>query len=122
MTCWPASIAMQTSVMHFVRFRPDRNANSQHSEFKVRVNSMISQPTHSFRWMFLLTIVVAVSSFAVIALLIDIFERKQEARTPFVKVVDVTEVSTDPEPWGLNFPLQYESYKRSVDFEHTEYG
>ncbi|MEM8668367.1 MAG: ammonia-forming cytochrome c nitrite reductase subunit c552 [Planctomycetota bacterium] len=67
-------------------------------------------------------LVVAVCTYGVIALLINIFERKQEARAPFVKVVEVTEVSTDPEPWGLNFPRQYETYKRATDSERSEYG
>ena len=74
------------------------------------------------RQLLLLTAVAAAASFGLIALLVNIFERKQEARTPFVKIVEVSEVSTDPEPWGLNFPVQYESYKRSVDSERTEYG
>ena len=65
---------------------------------------------------------LAAATYAVISLLINIFERKQEARFTFVKVVDVDEVSTDPEPWGLNFPLQYESYKKSADSERTAHG
>jgi nitrite reductase (cytochrome c-552) len=62
------------------------------------------------------------AAFGVVSLLVNIFERKQEARTPFVKLVEVNEISTDPEPWGLNFPLQYESYLKTVDSERTEYG
>lgn len=65
---------------------------------------------------------IAIASFAVIALLVNIFERKQEARAPFVKLVDVSEISTDPEPWGQNFPLQYETYLKTADTERTEYG
>ena len=75
-----------------------------------------------FVWLVLLTVVVAVASFAIVALLISIFERKQESRTPFVRLVEVSEVSTDPEPWGIDFPAQYESYLRTVDTERTEYG
>ncbi|GAG81959.1 unnamed protein product [marine sediment metagenome] len=83
---------------------------------------MMSSQKRSFRWLVLFTTFIAVASFAVIALLVNIFERKQEARAPFVKVVDVTEISTDPKPWGLNFPLQYETYLRTVDSERTSYG
>lgn len=83
---------------------------------------MSSSQPRSFRWLAILTALVAVGSFAVIALLVNIFERKQEARAPFVRVVDVTEISTDPEPWGLNFPLQYETYLKTADSERTEYG
>ncbi|MEL6105235.1 MAG: ammonia-forming cytochrome c nitrite reductase subunit c552 [Planctomycetota bacterium] len=75
-----------------------------------------------FKWMFLLTAVVAIATFLVVALLVNIYERKVEARAPFVKVVDVTEVTTDPKPWGLNFPVQYESYLLTTDSERTEYG
>lgn len=76
----------------------------------------------TFRWMALLTLVVAGATFGVVALLMSIYERKQEARAPFVKVVDVNEISSDPEPWGLNFPVQYESYLLTADSERTEYG
>lgn len=65
---------------------------------------------------------VAFATVGVVALLVNIFERKQEARTPFVRIVEVNEVSTDPKPWGVNFPLQYESYLRTADTERTEYG
>ncbi|QDT66416.1 ammonia-forming cytochrome c nitrite reductase subunit c552 [Calycomorphotria hydatis] len=75
-----------------------------------------------FGWLLLLTIFVAAATFGVTALLVNIFEHKQEARTPTVMVVDVNELTTDPEPWGLNFPLQYETYLRSADSERTEYG
>ncbi len=83
---------------------------------------MMSSQKFSFRWLVFLTTIVAVASFGVIALLVNIFERKQEARAPFVRVVNVTEISTDPKPWGLNFPLQYETYLRTVDSERTTYG
>jgi nitrite reductase (cytochrome c-552) len=43
-------------------------------------------------------------------ILSTIYERKQEARNPFVRIVEVTELSTDPAPWGLNWPRQYEGY------------
>lgn len=69
-----------------------------------------------------MTGLVALATFGVVALLVSIFERKQEARAPFVRLVEVSEVSTDPKPWGQNFPLQYESYLRTADNERTEYG
>ena len=77
---------------------------------------------HSFRNMLLLTALVAASTFGVVALLVNIFERKVEARAPFVKLVEVSEISTDPAPWGLNFPVQYESYLKTVDTHRTEHG
>jgi len=75
-----------------------------------------------FGWLALLTLVAAGATFGLVALLVNIFERKQEARAPVVKVVEVSEISTDPKPWGLNFPLQYEGYLRTVDTERTQYG
>ncbi len=57
-----------------------------------------------------------------LALLLNIFERKQEAKNPFFKVVELTDDTTDPAVWGKNFPLQYDDYKRTVDQERTRYG
>ncbi|QDT09734.1 ammonia-forming cytochrome c nitrite reductase subunit c552 [Planctomycetes bacterium K23_9] len=83
---------------------------------------MASSQKQGFGWLLLLTGLVALATFGVVALLMNIFERKQEARTPFTRLVEVNEISTDPEPWGVNFPLQYESYLRTADTERTEYG
>lgn len=83
---------------------------------------MTSEFKRGFGWLALLTALVAAATVGVVALLVNIFERKQEARSPFVRLVEVNEVSTDPKPWGVNFPLQYESYLRTVDLERTEYG
>ncbi len=41
--------------------------------------------------------VVAVLTAGITALLINVGERKNEARTPFVRVVEVDEDTTDPE-------------------------
>lgn len=55
-------------------------------------------------------------------LLVDIFEHRQEARNPFFRVVELDDMTTDPEIWGKNFPLQYDSYIRTVDMVRTRYG
>ena len=83
---------------------------------------MSDQQPRSFGWLILLTALTAFATFGVVALLVNIFERKQEARAPFTKVVDVTEISTDPEPWGLNFPQQYEDYLKTVNDDYTDFG
>jgi len=44
--------------------------------------------------------VTAMVAIGVTALLINIFERKQEARNPFYRVVDITDETEDPEIWG----------------------
>jgi nitrite reductase (cytochrome c-552) len=67
-------------------------------------------------------LVVASATFGVTALLVSIFEHRQEARTPFVRLVEVNEVSTDPIPWGTNWPSEFDSYRRTVDNTETQYG
>ena len=57
-----------------------------------------------------------------VGLLMNIFERKQEARNPFYRVVELTDDTEDPGIWGKNFPLQYDDYKRTVDQVRTRYG
>jgi len=56
------------------------------------------------------------------ALLTSIFERKQEAKNPYLKLVDVDENTTDPEKWGMNFPSQYDGYKRTTEHAKTHFG
>jgi len=36
-------------------------------------------------------------------LLVNIFERKQEAKNPFFRVAELTEDTDDPEVWGVIF-------------------
>ena len=67
-------------------------------------------------------IVAALVTLGVVALLVNIFERKQEARNPFYRVVELTDETTDPAVWGKNFPLQYDGYRRTVDQQRTRYG
>src|SRR5262245_7678119 len=57
-----------------------------------------------------------------LSLLTSIFERKQEARQPFVRVVEVTENTMDPRTWGQNWPAQYDSYLRTSLPTATKYG
>ena len=56
------------------------------------------------------------------ALFANIMERKQEARNPFYRVVNLSDTTTDPAIWGKNFPLQYDAYRRTVDQVRTRYG
>ena len=83
---------------------------------------MTSNRSRGSGFLVLIAALVALATIGVVGLLMNIFERKQEARAPFVRLAEVTEVSTDPEPWGTNFPLQYESYLRTADTERTSYG
>jgi nitrite reductase (cytochrome c-552) len=62
----------------------------------------------------------AVVTLVVAAVLVTIFEHKQQARTPFVRVVEIDEISTDPAPWGMNWPRHYDGYRATAD--HAGYG
>jgi len=71
----------------------------------------------------ILTVTIAAAlAAAAAALLVNIHERKTEARDPYLKLVRVGEQTTDPAPWGTNFPRQYDAYRRTVDATHTRYG
>jgi nitrite reductase (cytochrome c-552) len=59
---------------------------------------------------------------AVAALLVNIFEHKQEAKSPFYRVVDLDDTVEDPAVWGQNFPDHYDGYRRTVDQVRTRYG
>ncbi len=67
-------------------------------------------------------VVAAGVAFGVAALLVNIFERKQEARNPFFRVVDLDDETEDPAIWGKNFPQQFDAYQRTVDMVRTRFG
>jgi nitrite reductase (cytochrome c-552) len=67
-------------------------------------------------------VVAAVGTAAATALLVNIMERRQEAKNPFFRVVELTDETEDPAVWGKNFPLQYDGYLRTVDQVRTRYG
>lgn len=69
-----------------------------------------------------LILLVAVATGLGLALLINIFQRKQEARNPFFRVVELTDDTVDPSLWGKNFPLQYDDYLKTTDQVRTRYG
>ncbi len=66
--------------------------------------------------------VAALAAIGALALFLNIVERKQEARTPFFRVVEVTDTTEDAAIWGRNFPHQYDSYLRTVDQVRTRFG
>ena len=74
------------------------------------------------RWIVLATLGAAIVTLALVALLTNIFERKQEARNPFYRVVELTDTTVDPAVWGRNFPQQYDDYRKTVDMVRTRYG
>ena len=66
--------------------------------------------------------VVAVATALVTALLVNIFERKSEEARPYVRLVEVTEDTTDPALWGVNWPRQFESYNLTAQSTRTRFG
>jgi nitrite reductase (cytochrome c-552) len=65
---------------------------------------------------------VAIATGIVAALLLNIRERQSEARTAFKPLVVVTEDTTDPAAWGVNWPKEYDSYKRTAIRTQTSFG
>jgi nitrite reductase (cytochrome c-552) len=83
---------------------------------------MTASRAPSLRALVVTAVVSALLAFGVLALLVNIFERKQEAVRPFFTVVELTEETEDPALWGMNFPLQYDTYLRTVDQVRTRFG
>src|SRR5688572_29519312 len=82
------------------------------------------EPAERGHWLGYLIAVIATALLTalVFGLLVSIFQRKQEAREPFVRLVEVTEDTIDPATWGVNWPRQFDSYRRTVDYTKTRYG
>ena len=75
----------------------------------------------SWRFVGLVALIVLVTVLG-LALLVNIFQRKQEARNPFFRVVELNDDTVDPSVWGKNFPLQYDDYLKTTDQVRTRYG
>src|SRR5438067_119246 len=74
-------------------------------------------------WGFILAVVVsAIVTIALAALPINIFQRKQEEKNPWVRLVEVDDNTTDPRQWGKNWAREYDGYQRTVDQTRTRYG
>jgi len=74
-------------------------------------------------WKWLLVAVVAAGFAAgIAALLVNIVQRKTEAKQQFLKLVEVDENTTDPAVWGTNWPREYDSYLRTAEASRTNFG
>jgi nitrite reductase (cytochrome c-552) len=85
----------------------------------------VSEPSQKPKRLgFIIGVAVAAAAVAVIAtaVLINIFERKQQSRNPFYRVVQLDDTTDDPQIWGKNFPMQYDGYSRTVDQVRTRFG
>ncbi len=74
------------------------------------------------RFLAVTAVVAGLSAAGGAALLVNILERKQEARNPFYRVVELTDETEDPAVWGKDFPFQYDGYKRTTDQVRTRFG
>ncbi len=74
------------------------------------------------RFVLLTALVAMLATIGGVALLINIFEKRQEGKNPFYRVVELNDDIEDPAIWGKNFPFQYDDYKRTVDQVRTRYG
>ena len=73
-------------------------------------------------WLVALAAGVAVAVFVIAGLLTSIFERKQEAKNPYVRLVEVNEETTDPAAWGVNWSREYSDYLRTAESTKTHFG
>ncbi len=74
-------------------------------------------------WGFVVAVVLsAIVTFALAALLVNIFQRKQEAKNPYVRLVEVDNNTSDPRRWGINWPREFDGYMRTSEMTHTRYG
>jgi nitrite reductase (cytochrome c-552) len=73
-----------------------------------------------------LLLATAVATAAIAFVLISVFSRQQEARLTAFQIVDVAPGEPDPAIWGRNYPLQYESWQKTMTStafkEYSEYG
>jgi nitrite reductase (cytochrome c-552) len=75
------------------------------------------------RLLYLATILVtAAATYGVVALLMNINERKQEAKQHYLKIVELNEDTIDPAEWGKNFPREYDGYKRTAENTSRRHG
>jgi len=82
----------------------------------------LAAPRRSRLWLAAIFAVFALAVFLIAGLLTSIVERKQEARNPYVRLVEVNEETTDPAPWGVNWPREYQDYQRTAEPTKTRFG
>ncbi|NDV61265.1 ammonia-forming cytochrome c nitrite reductase subunit c552 [Puniceicoccales bacterium CK1056] len=58
----------------------------------------------------LLTGITAVATILVVYILMTILEHKTEARSPYLRIVELDEASVDPALWGQNWPVHHDQY------------
>jgi nitrite reductase (cytochrome c-552) len=85
------------------------------------VNTISTRSSHSrpgAAWaaaFWVAAIVAAVGIVSAMLLYANIVQRKNEAESTVLRIVNLTEATTDPAEWGKNFPRQYDGYIRTAD-------
>jgi nitrite reductase (cytochrome c-552) len=81
-----------------------------------------TKPSRRLGTVILAAVVAAAAAAGAAALLVDIAEKKHEAKQPYFNVVELTDDTDDPAIWGKNFPIQYDQYLKTADMERTKHG
>jgi nitrite reductase (cytochrome c-552) len=66
--------------------------------------------------------VFALAAVLAATLLVNVAEKKQQARNPVVRVVEITDDTEDPAIWGKNFPVEYDLYLKTKEMIPTKHG
>src|SRR4051812_5843033 len=85
-------------------------------------NTPLNKPKRPIKAFVLVVLFTAIFTALIFSLLVDIFQKKQEAKNTYLKFVNVDENTSDPQPWGMNWERQYDQYLRTVDKTRTEFG
>ena len=88
------------------------------------MSEQISKPAKNRMWLYIgLFALAAVATVVVVAVLMNIQGKKDEATQYPLKVVEIAADELDPAVWGLNFPVQYDSFKKTAEnYGATTYG
>ncbi|MBE2236607.1 MAG: ammonia-forming cytochrome c nitrite reductase subunit c552 [Caldilineaceae bacterium] len=82
------------------------------------------KPTKNRTWLYIgLFVLAAVATLVVVGVLMNIQGKKEEATQYPLKVVEIAADELDPAVWGMNFPVQYDSFKKTAEnYGPTTYG
>ncbi len=83
---------------------------------KLNQSNAHSHPRRPGRIMLLLIVflVAVIGTLGVTWVLVTMFGHKQEARQAYVRTAEINEINTDPEPWGQNWPRQFDGWKATA--------
>ncbi|MCL1897252.1 MAG: ammonia-forming cytochrome c nitrite reductase subunit c552 [Micrococcales bacterium] len=75
-------------------------------------------------WLFVgVAAAAAVITFVITALVANIFGNKQDAKiATYKRLVTITDTTYDSATWGQNFPVQYDLFKATAEFEPTVFN